>query len=59
VKFHTTARNPAARALLAGEDALGNITATTLNLDFNFSHIAACVDAFKGKPYPFQIQACP
>jgi hypothetical protein len=48
-----------ARALLAGEDAFGKITATTLNVDLNFSHIAACVDAFRGKPYPYTIQACP
>lgn len=48
-----------ARALLAGEDAFGNITSTTLGVDFSFTHIAACVDAFRGKPYPHTIQACP
>jgi hypothetical protein len=46
-----------ARALLAGDDAFGNIT--TLNVDLGFGHIAACVDAFRGKPYPFAIQTCP
>jgi subtilisin family serine protease len=46
-----------ARAMLAGDDALGNIT--TLNVDLGFGHIAACVDAFRGKPYPFVIAVCP
>jgi hypothetical protein len=46
-----------ARAFLAGDDAFGNIT--TLGTDLNFGHIAACVDAFRGKPYPFMIQSCP
>lgn len=46
-----------ARALLAGDDAFGNIT--TLGQDMSFTHIAACVDAFRGKPYPYTIAACP
>jgi hypothetical protein len=46
-----------ARALLAGDDAFGNMT--TIHLDFGFGHIAVCVDAFKGKPYPYAIAACP
>lgn len=46
-----------ARALLAGEIVFGNIT--SLSTDFGFEHIAACVDAFRGKPYPYAIQACP
>jgi hypothetical protein len=46
-----------ARALLAGDDAFGNIN--TINLDLGFGHIAACVDAFRGKPYPHTIAACP
>jgi len=37
-----------ARALLAGDDAFGNISTDTLSLDFSFTHIAACVDAFRG-----------
>jgi hypothetical protein len=45
-----------ARALLAGEDAFGNINIVP---DLSFSHIAACVDAFRGRPYPFTIGACP
>ncbi len=48
-----------ARALLVGDDAFGNISPATLGLDLGFGHIAACVDAFKGKPYPHTIQACP
>jgi hypothetical protein len=46
-----------ARALLAGDDEFGNMT--TIHLDLGFGHIAACVDAFKGKPYPHTIAACP
>jgi formylglycine-generating enzyme required for sulfatase activity len=46
-----------ARALLAGDDAFGNIT--SLDGDFGFTHIAACVEAFRGKPYPHTIQNCP
>jgi hypothetical protein len=46
-----------ARSLLAGDDAFGNIT--TLGVDLNFGHIAACVDAFRGKPYPYTMQGCP
>jgi hypothetical protein len=46
-----------ARAFLAGGDAFGNITG--LSLDFDFAHISACVDAFKGSPYPSTIAACP
>ncbi len=48
-----------ARALLAGDDAFGNISPSTLGLDLSFSHISACVDSFRGKPYPFSIQSCP
>jgi hypothetical protein len=56
-KFRSAAGAPIkARALLAGDDAFGNIT--TLGLDLGFGHIAACVDAFRGKPYP-HIKACP
>jgi hypothetical protein len=45
-----------ARALLTGEDGLGNVN---IGPDLSFGHIAACVDAFRGKPYPFTIAACP
>ena len=38
-----------ARALLAGSDASGNIDIST---DLSFSHISACVEAFRGAPYP-------
>ncbi len=57
-KFRSAPGGPIkARALLAGDDAFGNIT--SLNVDFGFGHIAACVDAFRGKPYPHTIAACP
>lgn len=45
-----------ARALLAGSDVYGNIV---IGQDTNFMHIAACVGAFRGEPYPFAIQSCP
>lgn len=59
-KFRNTPDAPIkARAFLAGSDAFGNISANTLSLDFDFSHIAACVDGFRGRPYPYTVAACP
>lgn len=48
-----------ARALLGGGDAFGNMSTNTLSLDFNFTHIAACADAFRGRPYPYTVTSCP
>ncbi len=45
-----------ARGLIAGVDAVGTIDSS---LDLNLAHISVCVDAFKGKPYPYVIGACP
>ncbi len=45
-----------AQALLAGADIDGNISIVP---DVGFGHIAACVDAFKGLPYPHTIANCP
>lgn len=45
-----------ARALLNGSDAFGTINIVP---DLGFSHIARCVDAFRGMGYPFTIEACP
>ena len=45
-----------ARALLAGTNANGEIDPTP---DLGFTHISACVDAFKGLPYPYIIASCP
>jgi hypothetical protein len=45
-----------ARALLAGSDTYGNLDPTS---DFGFTHIAVCVDAFRGQPYPHEIDLCP
>jgi len=45
-----------ARALLAGTNASGVIDPSP---DLGFTHISACVDAFKGLPYPYAIVACP
>lgn len=48
-----------ARALLAGDDVFGNFSNSTMSVDYSFSHIAACVNAFRGMPYPYLIEACP
>ena len=37
----------------------GEITHAVLNVDFGFSHISVCVDAFRGVPYPYTIRPCP
>jgi len=56
-KFRSASGAPIkARALLAGSDGFGNIN---LSPDLSFNHISACVDAFRGKPYPHTIQSCP
>lgn len=48
-----------ARALLAGDDAFGSFSVNTMGQDLSFTHIAACVDAFRGKSYPYVIESCP
>ena len=61
-KFRSVAGAPIkARGLLAGEagNAFGEITDAVLDVDFSFSHISACVDAFRGVPYPYTVAACP
>jgi hypothetical protein len=45
-----------ARAYLAGTDAWGTITSLGVNLGFD--HIAVCVDAFRGQPYPYRMGKC-
>ena len=45
-----------ARALLAGTNVTGEIDPSP---DLGFTHISACVDAFKGLPYPYAIATCP
>ncbi len=56
-KFKSAAGAPIkARALLAGTNANGDIDPTP---DLGFTHISACVDAFKGLPYPYTIASCP
>lgn len=45
-----------ARALIAGADRFGNVGILP---DFDFSHIAAAIDAFQGKAYPYSIATCP
>lgn len=47
-----------ARALLSGYDAFGAFSTALLEGDLNFSHIAACVAAFRGNGYPFQMGRC-
>ena len=50
-----------ARALQAGEpgNVFGEITPAVVSVEFGFSHIATCVDAYRGVPYPYTISACP
>ncbi len=45
-----------ARSLLGGADEEGLID---ISPDVGFTHISACVDAFKGFPYPYRIAICP
>ncbi len=47
-----------ARVLIAAPNAFGEITVPVLTNDFNFSHIASCVDAFRGNPYPYKMGMC-
>jgi len=61
-KFRNAAGAPIkARGLLSGApgNAFGEITHEVLSVDFGFSHISACVDAYRGAPYPYAVQACP
>lgn len=56
-KFRSAPGAPTkARAMLTGDDAFGNIN---ISADLGFSHIAGCVEAFRGKPYPHTISSCP
>ena len=58
-KFRSTIGAPIkARVLIAGQDAFGVINVATITNDFNFSHIAACVDAFRGGGYPYKMGKC-
>jgi len=52
-KFRSASNAPIkVRAAIYGE-------VPDLSLDLGFDHISACVDAFRGLPYPFSIEACP
>jgi hypothetical protein len=56
-KFRSAAGAPIkARSYLAGTDSWGSITALGVNLGFD--HIAVCVDAFRGQPYPYKMGKC-
>lgn len=61
-KFRNAPGAPSkAQALLAGApgNSFGQITHEVLNVDFGFSHISMCVDAFRGIPYPYAPASCP
>lgn len=49
-----------ARAEIAGApgNPWGEITPAVLTVDLGFSHISACVDAFRGVPYPYKMGKC-
>lgn len=55
-KFRSSPDGPVkARILLAGTDAFGSVN---MSPDLDFTHIAACVDAFRGLPYPYKMGKC-
>jgi hypothetical protein len=55
-KFRNAAGAPIkARALLIGKDGFGTMDIAE---EFNFTHIAACVNAFRGQNYPHKIGRC-
>jgi hypothetical protein len=59
-KFRCAAGAPIkAQAMLAGVDAFGNITPAAMAVAVGFAQISACVDAFRGQPYPYIIATCP
>jgi len=61
-KFRSSPSAPIkAQGMLAGEpgNIFGEISSPVLAVDFGFSHISACVDAFRGTPYPYTISSCP
>lgn len=47
-----------ARAVIAAEDTFGTISPVTLAVDLGFTHIASCVDAFRGAIYPGRMGRC-
>jgi hypothetical protein len=47
-----------AQAILAPNDVFGNIEPASLAVDFGFTHISVCVDAFRGGPYPGRMGRC-
>jgi hypothetical protein len=49
-----------ARGILAGAPGnfWGEVNAGVLSVDFGFSHISGCVDAFRGVPYPYKMGKC-
>lgn len=58
-KFRGTPDAPGkALAIIAPNDVYGDITPATLGVDLGFTHIAACVDAFRGAPYPVRPGRC-
>jgi hypothetical protein len=55
-KFRSSSGAPIkARAWLAGVDGFGSIS---MAQDLDFSHISACVEAFRGMTYPYKIGKC-
>jgi len=49
-----------ARALQVGipGNPWGQIDPAVMSVDFGFGHISACVDAYRGTPYPFKMGKC-
>jgi hypothetical protein len=47
-----------ARAIIAPNDAFGNITDAAMSVDVGFMHVSLCRDAFRGARYPGQMGRC-
>lgn len=46
------------RAITSGTTAFGEITPSTLNVDIGLATMAANIDAFRGKAYPYKMGKC-
>lgn len=47
-----------ARVIIQSNNGFGSITNAAMGVDFGFSHIAACVDGFRGQAYPAKMGRC-
>lgn len=58
-KFRSAAGAPIKpRVIIQSNDQFGNISGAAMSADFSFTHIASCVDAFRGQHYPAKMGKC-